>query len=116
MRETLEAIATEAGHAILAVYDSSDFNVEMKSDDSPLTRADLASHAVIVEALARHFPEIPILSEEGSLPPFFERQSWSRYFLIDPLDGTKEFIARNGEFTVNIALIDHGVPAAGDNH
>ena len=92
MRETLESIATEAGHAILAVYDSSDFNVEMKSDDSPLTRADLASHAVIVEALARHFSEIPVLSEEGSLPPFSERQSWSRYFLIDPLDGTKELL------------------------
>ena len=116
MRETLESIATEAGHAILAVYDSSDFNVEMKSDDSPLTRADLASHAVIVEALARHFPEIPVLSEEGLLPPFSERQSWSRYFLIDPLDGTKEFIARNGEFTVNIALIDHGVPVVGVVH
>ena len=116
MRETLEAIATEAGHAILSVYDSSDFNVEVKSDDSPLTRADLASHAVIVEALARYFPKIPVLSEEGSLPPFSERQSWSRYFLIDPLDGTKEFIARNGEFTVNIALIDHGVPVVGIVH
>ena len=81
MRETLESIATEAGSAILAIYHSSDFNVEMKSDDSPLTRADLASHAVIVEALARHFSEIPVLSEEGSLPPFSERQSWSRYFL-----------------------------------
>ena len=113
MRETLESIAIDAGHAILAVYESSDFNVEMKSDDSPLTRADLASHAVIVEALARHFPEIPVLSEEGSLPPFSERQSWSRYFLIDPLDGTKEFIARNGEFTVNIALVEHGRPVVG---
>ena len=116
MRETLASIAIDAGHAILAVYESSDFNVEMKSDDSPLTRADLASHAVIVEALARHFPEIPVLSEEGSLPSFSERQSWPRYFLIDPLDGTKEFIARNGEFTVNIALIDQGVPVVGIVH
>lgn len=116
MREALELIATEAGRAILVVYESSDFNVEMKSDDSPLTRADLASHAVIVEALERQFPETPVLSEEGSLPPFSERQSWSRYFLIDPLDGTKEFIARNGEFTVNIALIDHGVPVVGVVH
>ena len=116
MRETLESIAIDAGHAILAVYESSDFNVEMKSDNSPLTRADLSSHAVIVEALARHFPEIPVLSEEGSLPSFSERQSWPRYFLIDPLDGTKEFIARNGEFTVNIALIDQGVPVVGIVH
>ena len=116
MRNTLEQIAIEAGRAILEVYETADFNVEMKADDSPLTKADLASHAVIVRALKEAYPEIPILSEEGELPEFAVRSSWNQYFLIDPLDGTKEFIARNGEFTVNIALIDQGVPVVGVVH
>jgi len=116
MRETLERIAIDAGKAILQVYETADFNVEMKADDSPLTRADLASHAVIVSALEQAYPDIPILSEEGELPDFALRAQWKQYFLIDPLDGTKEFIARNGEFTVNIALIDQGVPVVGVVH
>ena len=116
MIETLVQIAQAAGDAILEVYAEADFGVETKGDNSPLTRADLAAHRVIVSALNRHFPEIPVLSEESDLIPFATRRSWSRYFLVDPLDGTKEFIARNGEFTVNIALIDREQPIMGVVH
>ncbi len=111
--EQLGAIARQAGSAILDVYASPDFDVQIKSDDSPLTRADLAAHRIIEDALNDAWPEIPVLSEESGEIPFSERQAWSRYFLVDPLDGTKEFINRNGEFTVNIALIEDGEPAAG---
>ena len=106
-------IARQAGKAILEVYQREDFSVQSKSDDSPLTAADLAAHHVIVSGLTALAPEIPVLSEESDDIPFSERQQWSRYFLVDPLDGTKEFINRNGEFTVNIALIDEGVPVLG---
>jgi len=116
MIETLVQIAQAAGDAILEVYAEADFGVETKGDNSPLTRADLAAHRVIVSALNRHFPEIPVLSEESDAIPFETRRSWSRYFLVDPLDGTKEFIARNGEFTVNIALIDREQPIMGVVH
>ena len=97
----------------MQVYGDKDFGVEIKSDDSPLTRADLAAHNIIVAGLSERVPDIPILSEESDSITFEERSSWKRYFLVDPLDGTKEFINRNGEFTVNIALIDHGVPVKG---
>jgi 3'(2'), 5'-bisphosphate nucleotidase len=107
------SIARQAGKAILEVYQREDFSVQSKSDDSPLTAADLAAHQVIVSGLAALAPEIPVLSEESDDIPFSEREKWSRYFLVDPLDGTKEFINRNGEFTVNIALIDEGVPVLG---
>ena len=100
------ALATEAGHAILEVY-SSDFEVQSKDDDSPLTQADLASHLHIVAGLELLTPGMPIISEESGLADFEERRQWDRYWLIDPLDGTKEFVNRNGEFTVNIALIDN---------
>jgi len=116
MIETLVQIAQAAGDAILEVYAEADFGVETKGDNSPLTRADLAAHRVIVSALNRHFPEIPVLSEESDAIPFATRRNWSRYFLVDPLDGTKEFIARNGEFTVNIALIDREQPIMGVVH
>ncbi len=116
MLETMVDIAKSAGQEILAIYETADFGVEMKADDSPLTRADLAAHHVIVNALGEKFPEIPVLSEESTALDYAVRQQWQRYFLVDPLDGTKEFIARNGEFTVNIALIDHEVPVLGVVH
>ena len=105
-------IAKSAGQAIMSVYDG-DHAVEYKDDKSPLTAADKASHEVIVAGLQQHFPMIPILSEEGADIPYAERKGWSRFWCVDPLDGTKEFIKRNGEFTVNIALIENGLPVAG---
>jgi len=98
-------IAAKAGAEILKIYESDDFGVETKDDESPLTLADKASHEAIVAALAKLTPEIPILSEEAADISWEERSQWPEYWLIDPLDGTKEFIKRNGEFTVNIALI-----------
>ncbi len=103
--------ALEAGDAILQVYHSSDFNVERKADSSPLTLADRRSHEVIVDGLAGF--DIPILSEEGQTIAYEDRKVWQTFFLIDPLDGTKEFIKRNGEFTVNIAIISKHRPMAG---
>ena len=113
MLKKLQEIAYQAGQAIMEIYNSEDFNVEVKGDGSPLTRADKAAHLVIVEGLEKHFPEIPVLSEEGKNIPYETRKSWRTFFLVDPLDGTKEFIKRNGEFTVNIALIEEGNPIAG---
>jgi 3'(2'), 5'-bisphosphate nucleotidase len=113
--EPVAALAAAAGRAILEVY-ATDFEVETKSDDSPLTRADLASHYAIVAGLKGLTPDTPILSEEGGLPDFAERREWSRYWLIDPLDGTKEFVNRNGEFTVNVALIESHRPVFGVVH
>ena len=107
------AIGKQAGLAILDVYRRADHEVQHKQDDSPLTAADLASHRVITEALRALTPELPVLSEESASIAWSERKQWTRYWLVDPLDGTKEFIKRNGEFTVNIALIDHGVPVLG---
>lgn len=103
--ESVTQIVEEAGAAILKVYET-DFEIETKRDESPLTQADLASHHVIVAGLQSLTPHIPIISEESAPPPFAERSQWPRYWLVDPLDGTKEFVNRNGEFTVNVALID----------
>jgi len=111
--EALKAIARRAGEAIMEIYGEDDFVVEVKDDNSPLTAADKVSHEVIVNGLLKHWPEIPILSEEGANIPYEERRNWQRFWLVDPLDGTKEFIKRNGEFTVNIALIEGGSPVAG---
>lgn len=97
-------IARDAGQAILKIYDAG-FDIEEKEDKSPLTDADLASHNLIVQRLGELTPDIPILSEESAKLPFEERAGWETYWLVDPLDGTREFIKRNGEFTVNIALI-----------
>jgi 3'(2'), 5'-bisphosphate nucleotidase len=105
-------LAYRAGDAILNLY-LQDFSVSHKSDDSPVTAADLAAHHCILEGLATLTPDIPVLSEEGPLPPPSVRAAWPRYWLVDPLDGTREFIARNGEFTVNIALIEDGRPVLG---
>ena len=103
--------AIEAGDAILQVYHSSNFKVEEKADSSPLTLADRRSHDVIMKHLSAF--GIPILSEEGQSVPYEKRKNWGTFWLIDPLDGTKEFIKKNGEFTVNIAMIRDHKPVAG---
>jgi len=103
--EQLCCIAKDAGTAIMDIYDG-EHQIEFKEDKSPLTAADKASHDTIVAGLTRHFPGIPILSEEGADISYQQRREWPRFWLVDPLDGTKEFIKRNGEFTVNIALIE----------
>ncbi len=117
MREELlpqvVAIAHRAGEAIMAIYRSAEFGTTSKTDDSPLTLADIASHRTIVEGLNKLKPHLPILSEEAADITYPERKSWASYWLVDPLDGTKEFIKRNGEFTVNIALIEDGSPVMG---
>ncbi len=108
----LIAIARRAGEAIMSHY-GQDGVVHLKADASPVTVADQAAHDVIVNALASAFPEIPVISEEGEIPAYETRRNWRRFWLVDPLDGTKEYIHRNGEFTVNIALIEDGVPVLG---
>lgn len=108
-------IAREAGSKILEIYDG-EFDIERKDDNSPLTSADMASHHTIVDALSALTPDIPILSEESAKLPFEQRRQWSVYWLVDPLDGTREFIKRNGEFTVNIALINHHKSVLGVIH
>ena len=113
--EPIVALAEDAGRAILEVY-STDFDVQEKEDDSPLTQADLASHRWIDAGLKSLTPEIPVISEESGLPDFAERRQWQRYWIVDPLDGTKEFVNRNGEFTVNIALIEDNRPVLGVVH
>ncbi len=110
--KTLVEVAKAAGKEILSVYQR-EFSVQQKADQSPLTEADLAAHRSIVASLNQLTPDIPILSEESSAMPYTERQHWTRYWLVDPLDGTKEFIQRNGEFTVNIALIEQNKPRLG---
>lgn len=112
MLDQIRAIARAAGDAILEVYNS-EFAVRLKDDRSPLTKADRVAHELITARLAALRPELPVLSEEGSEIEFAIRGQWQRYWLVDPLDGTKEFIKRNGEFTVNIALIDAGKPVLG---
>ena len=111
--EVVCQIAKEAGNAIMTIYGSDDFAVEYKDDKSPLTAADKASHEVIMAGLKKHFPDIPILSEEGADTSYEIRKQWQQFWLVDPLDGTKEFIKRNGEFTVNIALIENGQAVTG---
>jgi 3'(2'), 5'-bisphosphate nucleotidase len=103
----VRAIARAAGEVILAVYER-DFTVTLKDDRSPLTEADHAAHDLIVARLGALEPRLPVLSEEDSAVPYATRRTWRRYWLVDPLDGTKEFIKRNGEFTVNIALVEDG--------
>ena len=103
--------ALEAGKAILEIYHSGEFDIELKGDNSPLTRADTASHNVIMAYLES--TDIPVLSEEGRDIPYEERKSWKQLWIVDPIDGTKEFIKRNGEFTVNIALIENKKPIIG---
>jgi 3'(2'), 5'-bisphosphate nucleotidase len=106
-------LARSAGAAIMEVYGSADFGETSKADNSPLTLADLAAHKCIVAGLARLPLSYPVLSEEDADISYAIRSSWAQYWLVDPLDGTKEFVKRNGEFTVNIALVDNGVPVLG---
>lgn len=112
MHDALIEITKAAGGAILEVYGSA-FEVETKADDSPITEADRRAHRIIVDGLQVLTPDLPIISEESEPPPYKERRSWRRYWLVDPLDGTKEFVDRNGQFTVNIALIDGTEPVLG---
>lgn len=110
---SLVDLAWEAGDRILSVYESDDFDVEAKGDGSPLTRADRLAHDSIVAGLNALCPEVPVLSEESDQAATEGRRGWSTFWLVDPLDGTKEFIKRNGEFTVNVALIVDRAPAWG---
>jgi 3'(2'), 5'-bisphosphate nucleotidase len=107
------ALARDAGEAVMRVYAEVNPAIEYKRDNSPLTQADLASHGIIVAGLERIAPCIPVLSEESEEIPFATRHAWPRYWLIDPLDGTKEFLRRNGEFTINIALMEANHPILG---
>jgi 3'(2'), 5'-bisphosphate nucleotidase len=105
-------IADAAGLAAMRFYGRS-AGAQTKGDGSPVTEADRAAHDVIISALSRLTPGVPVVSEEADVPSFEERRRWNRFWLVDPLDGTKEFIAANGEFTVNIALIENGTPVLG---
>nr|WP_136251165.1 3'(2'),5'-bisphosphate nucleotidase CysQ [Ningiella ruwaisensis] len=111
--EIAKEIAVKAGIEILDIYDKGNFETFEKEDESPVTSADYKANEIITEALTRLTPNIPIMSEETSIPPLKERQSWTRYWLIDPIDGTQEFVARSGDFTVNIALIERHEPVLG---
>lgn len=110
--DDLRAIARRAADAILEIY-AQDFEVVCKPDDSPVTAADLAAQRVITEGLAAIAPNVPVISEEATAASWAERRTWRRHWLVDPLDGTREFIKRNGEFTVNIALIENHRPVLG---
>jgi 3'(2'), 5'-bisphosphate nucleotidase len=114
----LLTLAQKVGNEILAIYNDSKYlqSIENKGDNSPLTLADKRSNECICAALQAEYPDIPILSEEGKAITYAERKNWQRFWLIDPLDGTKEFIKRNGEFTVHIALIENGIPILGLVH
>ncbi|MEC8299832.1 MAG: 3'(2'),5'-bisphosphate nucleotidase CysQ [Pseudomonadota bacterium] len=111
--DSMIAAAKAAGEEVLRIYLDDNFEVEIKSDNSPLTIADKEAHRIICERLKSDFPTLPILSEESENLSFKERKYWTSFFLVDPLDGTKEFIKRNGEFTINIALIHGTEPLAG---
>ncbi len=106
-------VLADAGKAIIEVYESNDFDEQLKSDNTSVTRADKASSKIINAGLEKIFPEFPVLDEETNFPEYAVRRSWENYFLVDPLDGTKEFIKRNGEFCINIGLINKTAPVAG---
>lgn len=110
--DAVREIALDAGRRILDIYERG-FEVEEKLDHSPVTEADRAAHELISERLTALTPDIPVLSEESASAGFEQRAGWTRLWLVDPLDGTKEFISRNGEFTVNIALVENGRPVLG---
>jgi 3'(2'), 5'-bisphosphate nucleotidase len=116
--QQVQAICQCAALAILKIYARSvdDMGLVLKADNSPVTAADHAAHAILSQQLNHLASGLPLLSEESAIPPYVERQRWQRYWLIDPLDGTKEFISRRGEFTINVALIDHGIPVFGLVH
>jgi 3'(2'), 5'-bisphosphate nucleotidase len=110
--ERLTAIARSAGAVILARR-SAGVTASLKADESPVTEADHAAHGLIVAALNEWTPDVPVVSEEGQIPPYEVRRQWRRFWLVDPLDGTKEFLQERGEFTVNVALVEDGVPVLG---
>src|SRR5271156_5793331 len=112
LARALMPIVERASTAIMQIYDGA-FAVQRKDDNSPLTLADLESQRVIIEGLKRLTPEIPILSEESAAAPWAERQTWRELWVVDPLDGTREFVKRNGEFTINIALVVQHEPVLG---
>lgn len=112
MTKELIQIAKDAGKKIMEIY-ATDFEIYSKDDKSPLTEADKAANEIICRELKKLTPQIPILSEENKTIDYSERKSWSQMWVVDPIDGTKEFIKKNGEFTVNIALVENGVPVAG---
>jgi 3'(2'), 5'-bisphosphate nucleotidase len=112
LAEALLPIVARAGEAIMRVYEGA-FTVQHKEDDSPLTAADLESQRIIIEGLTQLTPEIPILSEESAAAPWAQRRTWTDLWVVDPLDGTREFVKRNGEFTVNVALVADHEPVLG---
>src|SRR5699024_9161229 len=112
MLKNIIETSQKAGEAILKYY-TDDIEVMDKEDNSPLTEADLAAHHIIVDALKGLDPNTPVISEESGVPEYEIRKGWEKFWIVDPLDGTKEFIKMNGEFTVNIALIDQGIPVLG---
>ncbi|MGK7294668.1 MAG: 3'(2'),5'-bisphosphate nucleotidase CysQ [Candidatus Wenzhouxiangella sp. M2_3B_020] len=115
-RELLQGVleaCRDASRAILEIYGRDDFTVESKDDESPLTAADMASHRILVAALEDLTPDIPILSEESAARELEDRRDWKRLWVVDPLDGTREFIKRNGEFTINVALVEDQQPVLG---
>jgi len=111
--EPVKTTAREAGAILWEMYQSGDFTEQQKLDSSPVTTADLAANAHIISRLMALTPDIPIISEEMHLVPLAQRYDWPRYWLIDPMDGTQEFVARSGDFAVSIALVEHGWPALG---
>jgi 3'(2'), 5'-bisphosphate nucleotidase len=110
--ERIVEIASAAGAAIMQHYGGDD-RVDLKNDGTPLTAADRSAHALILSELTELTPDVPVISEEGVIPEYEQRRHWTRFWLVDPLDGTKEFVKHIGEFTVNIALIDEGIPSLG---
>jgi len=106
-------IVSEADKEVLKIYKSLDFGLEYKEDNTPLTLADKVSHNTIIKGLTKFYPAIPVISEEAERAPFKERINWEYFWMVDPLDGTKEFVKRNGEFTINVALIHKGKPVLG---
>jgi 3'(2'), 5'-bisphosphate nucleotidase len=111
--EIAKDVAVQAGIEVLDIYDKGTFETYEKEDESPVTSADYRANEIIIEALAKLTPNIPIMSEETEIPPLQERQKWTRYWLVDPIDGTQEFVARSGDFTINIALIERHKPVIG---
>ncbi len=115
LRDPLAELAAAAGAAILEVY-AGEFDVRLKADASPVTEADLRSQAILQEGLAALAPGIPILAEEGAATPYALRREWPRWWCVDPLDGTRDFVARSGEFSVNVGLLERGRPVLGLIH
>lgn len=111
--DQLHTCIADAGEAIMHIYENEDFEIEYKKDASPLTKADKAAHLILQKGLSLLTPDIPVLSEESKLVPYETRRKWPLYWCVDPLDGTKEFINRNGEFAINVALIKNNQPVAG---